>query len=222
MWAYVNQHTFQSVNPPHGQLASKPFLQNDCCTLLWSLLFLCVVLTWYIDTRPLPVIWMASFGNWLFVSIQSAFRSAWKFSWKFLFCVFDRLTGSDHWWSRNGPGGNKKNNKRPFFRRKYISKGFPVEKINSFSIFSSSPPRSLMVNPLYQLCPSESLIFTFLTLVTLIYHLDLQSREMWWFLMCVPNFRFVGPTVQPAECKQTHRLMDTTKNITSSTNRGGG
>ncbi len=32
-----------------------------------------------------------------------------------------------------------------------------------------------------------------------------NSSEIWWSLMCAPTFRSVGPTVQPAERKQTHR-----------------
>ncbi len=32
-----------------------------------------------------------------------------------------------------------------------------------------------------------------------------NSSEIWWPLMCLPSFTSVGPTVQPAECKQTHR-----------------
>ncbi len=40
-------------------------------------------------------------------------------------------------------------------------------------------------------------------------------------IMCAPNFRSVGPTVQPEDCKQTHRQMDATENITSSANAGG-
>ena len=54
--------------------------------------------------------------------------------------------------------------------------------------------------------------------------------------MCVPNFGSVGPTVQPAERKQTHRRTDrgtdrqrddrhthtdATENITFSANAGG-
>ncbi len=35
--------------------------------------------------------------------------------------------------------------------------------------------------------------------------------------MCVLNFRSVGPTVQPAERKQTDTQTDATENITSST-----
>ncbi len=38
--------------------------------------------------------------------------------------------------------------------------------------------------------------------------------------MCVLNFRSLGPTVQPAECKH-NRHTDPTENITSSTNTGG-
>ncbi len=43
--------------------------------------------------------------------------------------------------------------------------------------------------------------------------------EIWWSLMCAPIFRSVGPTVQFAECKQTHTQTDAIENITSSTNR---
>ncbi len=39
--------------------------------------------------------------------------------------------------------------------------------------------------------------------------------------MRAPNFRSVGPTVQPAERKQTHTQTDATENITSSANAGG-
>ncbi len=41
--------------------------------------------------------------------------------------------------------------------------------------------------------------------------------------MRAPNFRSIGPTVQPAERKQTHRhtQTDATENITSSANAGG-
>ncbi len=33
--------------------------------------------------------------------------------------------------------------------------------------------------------------------------------KIWWSLMSVSNFRSVGPSVQSAECKQTHRQTDT-------------
>ena len=49
-------------------------------------------------------------------------------------------------------------------------------------------------------------------------------RDMTTLNACA-NFRSVGPTLQPAERKQTHRhthrQMDATENITSSTNAGG-
>ena len=44
---------------------------------------------------------------------------------------------------------------------------------------------------------------------------------MWWSLMCAPNFRSIGPTVQSAERIQTHTQTVATKNITSSANTGG-
>ncbi len=46
-------------------------------------------------------------------------------------------------------------------------------------------------------------IFTFLTLVALTFDLWPWPSKIWCSLICVPNFRVAGPTVQPAECKQT-------------------
>ncbi len=35
-----------------------------------------------------------------------------------------------------------------------------------------------------------------------------NSSKIWWSLMCVPNFRSVGPAIQPAERKQTNTHTD--------------
>ena len=58
------------------------------------------------------------------------------------------------------------------------------------------------------------IFFTFLTLVTLTFDLwpwPSNSSYIWWFLMCVPNFRSIGTTVWPWERRQmdrhTHRHM---------------
>ncbi len=54
---------------------------------------------------------------------------------------------------------------------------------------------------------AENWNFNIFTLVTLTFDLlpwPSNSFEIWWSLICVPNFRAVGPTVQPAKCKQTH------------------
>ncbi len=51
--------------------------------------------------------------------------------------------------------------------------------------------------------------------------LELVRDMMVLNVLNVPNFRSVGPTVRPAERKQTHGRTDATKNITSSANAGG-
>ncbi len=40
-----------------------------------------------------------------------------------------------------------------------------------------------------------------------------NSSEIWWSLKFVPNCRFVGPTVQPVERKQTHWQTDATESL---------
>ncbi len=55
------------------------------------------------------------------------------------------------------------------------------------------------------------LFFTFLTFLTLTFDLwpwPSNLSEIWWSLMPAPNFRCVGPTVQPAERKQTRTQTD--------------
>ena len=70
--------------------------------------------------------------------------------------------------------------------------------------------------------------FTFLALVTLTFDLwpwPSNLSDIWWSLMCVPNFRSVGPMVWPWERRQkdgqTHTQTHGTDNITSSANVGG-
>ncbi len=67
---------------------------------------------------------------------------------------------------------------------------------------------------------AENWNFTILTMVTLTYDLDLQSLPRYVGPWCA--CASVGPTVQPAERKQTprciHTQTDATENITSSAN----
>ena len=67
--------------------------------------------------------------------------------------------------------------------------------------------------------------FIFLTLVTLTFDLwpwPSNLSKIWLSSMRAPNFRSVGPTVQPCRAQtDTHTHTDATENITSSANAGG-